>query len=255
MKIVWMDQYSTGQIYSNGVEMALCSKKNEQIGPFVFCKDFFQDAIKGHLNGVESGIWGYKYNPKKQPPIDLDNIRILLRNTSDAQFLKKVDGVKDLLNQIEKKMGLELTKVYECESPPNKSGVALLVGDGSWSRSSVSLSMYTLLARNGLVHEIGSPFQKTINSIIEGKKKGGQQNDGLYLKYGKPGVDLILELGIDKVFGKKTAANYLGNVPTSTIHHFGGIVAFGSRHSHTVKQWPNWKFPEETLAAPGICFS
>lgn len=255
VKVKWFPQHSTAQIYSSGVELALVSADNQQIGPFVYCKDFFQDAIKGFVNGTPSSIYGYSYNPKTQPPIDLGNVRILLAHDKDADFLKKVPAVLDLLNQVEKKMGLSLTTWSVVTDPPAKykSGVALLVGDGAWLRSSASLSMYTLLARNGLVHKVGTSFDKTIQAIINGELPAGQRNDSTYMKYGKPGMDLIIELGIDKVFGKETKANYKGTVPTGTIHHYGGIVAFGS--GKTAKTWPDWKHPKETSNPPGECFS
>lgn len=255
MKIKWFPQHPTAQIYSSGVELALCSAKGEQIGPFVYCKDFFQDAIKGFVNNTSSSIYGYSYNPKTQPPIDLGNVRILLAHDKDADFLKKVPAVLDLLNQIEKKMGLALTTATVADEPPAKykSGVVLLVGDGAWLRSSASLSMYTLLARNGLVHPKGESYESTINSLILGKLPAGQRNDGTYMKFGKPGIDLIIKKGIDEVFGTNLKANYKDTISTSTIHHYGGIVAFGS--GKTAATWPNWKHPKEVSNPPGECFS
>lgn len=255
MKVKWYPQHSTAQIYSSGVELALVSADNEQIGPFVYCKDFFQDAIRGFVNDISSGIWGYTYDPKKQPPIDLKKVRVLLAHDKDPDFLKKVPALVDLLNQIEKKMGLSLTTATIVNDPPAKykSGVVMLVGDGAWLRSSASLSMYTLLARNGLVHKSGTPFNKTLEDIMSGKLPAGQKNDGTYMKYGKPGIDLIIAKGIDEVFGTDTKANYKASVPTHTIHHYGGIVAFGS--GKTEATWPNWKHPKEKSNPPGECFS
>lgn len=254
-EIKWHPQHGSAQIYSSGVELALVSANNEQIGDFVYCKDFFQDAIKGFVNDIPSGIYGYTYDPKKQPPIDLENVRVLLAHDKDKDFLEKVPAVVDLLNQIEKQMGLTLTKATVVGNPPDKykSGVVLLVGDGAWLRSSASLSMYTLLARNGVVHKLGTDYNKTINDIIDGKLPAGQRNDATYMKFGKPGIDLIIKDGITKVFGKSLEANYLATIPTGTFHHYGGIVAFGS--GKTAKTWPNWKHPKETSNPPGECFS
>lgn len=251
VKVGWAPQVRTAQIYSVGVELALISAKNEQIGPFVFCKDFFQDAIKGFFAKSRSSIYGYSYDPASMPPIDFGKVRLLLRNQSDPNFKSKVKGVQDLLNQVEKKMKLDRTELFETD----KEGTVLLVGDGLWLRSPVSLSMYGLLARNGLSHKPGEPFMDTLNAIITGKRPGGQSHDGTYLQYGMPGIELIISKGINEIFGTKTEDNYKISVPTSTLHHYGGIVAFGSRHSVAVNQWPNWKFPEKATNAPGICFS
>lgn len=250
VKIVWAKDYVPGQIYGEGVEMALCSAKNEQIGPFVYCKDFFQDAIKGFLSNTKSQIYGYVYDPATMPPIDLSAVRILLRSKNDKLFNQKATGVLDLLNQVEQKLKLPPSKMFTTDKD-----VVLLVGDKDWLRSSASLGLYTLLIRNGLVHEPGVSFMKTINDIIDGKKKGGQRNDYLYLKFSKPGMQLMIDKGLDEVFGKDMKANYKSSVPTRTIHHYGGSVAFGSAQAATKSQWPHWKYPEAIANVPSICFS
>jgi hypothetical protein len=236
--------------------MALASKDGQQIGPWVFCKDFFQDAIRGYLNGISSGIWGYTYNPKTDPAIDMENARVMMTNSADPDFVNKIPAVLDFLNQVEKKMKISLTKAYECENPPasyKKSGVFLFVGDKAWLQSSAALSMWTLLMRNGVVHTVGDKFNDTLDDIIKGKLKPAQRNDHLYLKFGKPGIDLVLENGVEKAFGKDVKKNYAASIATHTIHHNGGIVSYGT--AVCAKTWPHWLHPEPPKEpVPGICY-
>src|SRR5260221_1427887 len=112
MEIIWSKQYPTGQIYSNGIEMALCSAKNEQIGPFVFCKDFFQDAVFAFLNKKKVSEYSYTYDPAASPAIDLTSTRVLIANEDDPKFSQKLPLILDFLNNLEEKMGIELTKGY-----------------------------------------------------------------------------------------------------------------------------------------------
>jgi len=66
---------------------------------------------------------------------------------------------------------------------------------------------------------------------------------------------LILAKGIIKVFGENMKANYPPSkaIPTSSIHHHSGIVAFGSGKSQRI--FPNWEYPEVLSNPPGVCFS
>jgi hypothetical protein len=67
VKIQWSDNHDTAQIYGGGIELALCSDDNRQIGTFVLCKDFFQDAISAYIHDEECDVYDYEYDPKTFP--------------------------------------------------------------------------------------------------------------------------------------------------------------------------------------------
>jgi hypothetical protein len=258
MRIQWSPQVDTAQIYSAGIEMALCSARGEQIGPFVYCKDFFQDAIRGFLNKEKSDIYHYTYTPGKDADIDLDATRILMTNSGDAKFLDKVPAILDFINQFRRNLGVQQTDAVTCDNPPlayKSCGVAHFIGDRMWMHSSALLSAYTLLLRNGTMHTYGKPYEETLEGIISGKIKPAQQNDKIYLENGKPGIDLILAKGIMSVFGDHMKKNYPSakQMPTSKIHHFGGIVGFSSGKSR--EYFPDWEYPTELSKPPAVCFS
>jgi hypothetical protein len=258
MKITWSSQIDTAQIYSQGIEMALCSANGEQIGPFVYCKDFFQDAIRGFLNKEKSNIYKYTYTPGKDANIDLENTRILMTNSGDVKFLDKVPAILDFINQFTANLGVQQTDAVTCDDPPfayKECGVMLFIGDKKMMHSPALLSAYTLLLRNGTMHSYGTSYLETLEGIISGKIKPAQQNDSIYLENGKPGLDLILAEGIMKVFGNDMKKNYPSEkqMPTSKIHHFGGIVGFSSGRSK--EYFPHWQYPIKLSKPPSVCFS
>ena len=118
VKVTWASNHDTAQIYSSGIELALCSDDNRQIGTFVLCKDFFQDAILAYLYNRTCGIYGYSYNPKTMPPVPQKNLKVFIANSKDAELGKKIPNTIDFLNQIEEKMGIQNTIAKECENPP-----------------------------------------------------------------------------------------------------------------------------------------
>jgi hypothetical protein len=258
MRITWSPQIDTDQIYSAGIEMALCSANGEQIGPFVYCKDFFQDAIRGFLNKEVSKIYKYTYTPGKDAEVDMDATRILMTNSGDPKFLDKVPAVLDFINQFSAALGVGQVDAVTCDDPPfayKGCGVVLFIGDKRMMHSSALLSAYTLLLRNGTIHPEGGTYLETLDAIISGKIKPAQQNDKIYLENSKPGLDLILAKGIMNVFGEDMKKNYPSSKQTETskIHHFGGIVAFSSGKSK--EYFPDWIYPKELSTPPSVCFS
>lgn len=254
-KIKWGENKGTAQIYSQGVELALCSDDNEQIGTFVLCKDFFQDAIVSYLHDQTCGIYGYVYDPKKMPPIPQKNIKVLIANSGDKDFSDKISNLQDFLHQLEDRVGVSRSVIQKCENPPSKyaSGIYLLTGDKKWMIAPPILSLWTLIARNGLVHKSGNKLEDTIDQIINEKIKPGQKNDHIYLKWAKPGLDLILEKGIDALFGQDMKANYPKEHAGHTMHHFSGIVSFGTCKAKP--HFPKWLYPATETNPPSICFS
>ena len=255
VKVKWGTNYGTAQIYSSGVELSLCSDDNRQIGTFVYCKDFFQDAIVAYIHQTTCSIYGYKYDPKSMPPIPTKAMKILIANAGDKNITKKIRGVTDLINQVEDKLGVKRTTIAECESPPKKyaNGIYLMTADKVWMHAPPLLSMWTLLARNGLQHKIGDKWETTVQAIIDGKVSAVQSHDQTYLKYAKPGIDLLLEKGIIDLFGLNTKANYPKNKAGSVMHHYSGAVSFGSCVAK--KHFPNWKYPAKASKPPSVCFS
>lgn len=242
-----------GQIYSNGLEFA-CTTRTKQCSHFVYCKDFLHDAVWAQLYGKPVEIHGFVFDPNKNP-IDLDLTRMLMANSSDEHFAKKIPAVIDFIHQVEKVLKLKRTKVSMCENPAEEydNGVFFLEGSQRWMSSPPLLSMYTLLIRCGFVHTIGDSFEKTIDGIQSGKIKPYQNNDKDFVNDSRPGIDLILTLGYRKIFFIDIKKNYLEDIDTHTLHHEFGIRGY-SWATHTKKKMPYWHRQAilDDLAAKGV---
>jgi len=222
------------QALSSGLEFCFLSEDNRQISPFAYCKDYLQDAIQGHLLKKRRSIYGFTYDPKIDPPICLNNTRILVANSTDSALGSKIPNCLDFLHQIEKKLRLVKTVVSECQSPPLKyirSGVWLFKGSCRWMKSPPMISLYTLLIRLGFGHKIGTPYQEMIDGVISGKIPAYQFVDSGRLLHAKNGIDRILKIGDQKIFGRKIENNYPRKIRIGTMHNHLGIIGFSTGES------------------------
>ena len=243
INVKWLPAKSGGiaQIYSSGLEYALCNEKYEQCHDFVFCKDFVQDAIHAHLYGGVASIYGFTYNPKEQPKLSLDRLRLLCVNSSDSKMLEKVPNVLDLLNQFCKKLKIKPTKAFLVANPPakyKKNGCFLIDASGMWNNAPVLVSMFTLLLRVGFVHKQGENCLETLKNLVDGKIKPYQSNDRSYIQQSMDGIEKILKWGYRKFFFINIEKNYPKGTNIGTMHNQTGIVAFSSGSTKSVcKYW------------------
>lgn len=255
VNITWTKNYTPAQIYSAGIEFALCSDDNNQIGPFVLCKDFFQDLILASLHNTICSIYNYQYNPKTMPAPPDKNFKVLLANSRDKEFFYKIPSLLNFINQIEERVKVEKTTISLCQDPPKQyagCGVYLLTADKQWMHAPPLMSMWTLLVRNGTKHKIGKTWEETIQGIIDGKIPPAQVHDHTFMKFSKPGLDLIIEKGID-LFAKEKQKNYPKDKAGSAMHHYSGIVGYGSGKGKMF--FPDWEYPEQSSEPPSVCFS
>ncbi len=252
--VKWNKDWSLAEIYSGGLQMALCSPPNEageyqKATTFVTCKDFFQDAAQASYLGKKREIFGFKYDPNTAPPLSFDRFRVLIGNTLDDDMGSKIENVLDFIGQFEKRLHLRRTKAYKCDPVPDKwkkSGVYMFEGSGRWMQAPPMISLYTLLLRCGFSHVKGDDFDKTCKEIISGNvqligKKNTRQsgcNDDKYLKDSQPGIKAIVKHGYARLFYKDAARNFPEEIHVSTMHDRCGIVGFSQKK---VKQnMPYW---------------
>ena len=256
-EVEWTKDWQLNEIYSGGLQMALCSPpdkdgKYTKATAFVTCKDFFQDAVQAHHIGEKRSIWSFKYDPKNDPPLSFDRFRVLVGNNTGAGVAFKIEGVVDFLNQFEKRLRLVRSRAYECECEPtpdkfkNHGGVWMFEGSGRWMISPPMISLYTLLIRCGFVHTLGDDFDKTCKGIIDGKIKtiGGKSGrhsgcyDAEYLRDGQPGIKALIEHGYSRIFYKDAERNFPSKICVSTMHDCGGIVGFSQKRMES--EIPYW---------------
>jgi hypothetical protein len=208
-----------------------------------------QDAIHGKVNNKNVNIFGYNIDPLKTPPLDFQQTRLLIANSSDANLRKKIPNCLEFLHQVENILKMKKTVAQECLEPPAKyakSGVWLLSGSKRWLRSSPMISLYALLIRVGFVHKKGNSYQQTILDILSGVKKTYSRNDKSYLNNSMNAIKKILNFGDRKIFYPNIKNNYPQNIPVSMMHNCG-IVAY-ARGTYTKKNFPRWhRFDGEEL--------
>lgn len=243
INIKWLKTQSNSiaQIYSSGLEFCFISDNLEQCHPFVFCKDFLQDAIYGFLHNKKASIYGFSYDPSTKPRLSMKRTRIALANQQDKDFAKKIPNTLDFINQFARKLRMKKTYVFESMDNPKKySKCGIFVTDGSakWMNSPPLISMYSLLMRCGFVHTIGEDFMTTIDGILKRKIKPYQSNDLTQLSGAINGIKKILDIGYRKFFYIDSQKNFPKTADIGTMHSSCGICGFSSGYSkNVVKFW------------------
>jgi hypothetical protein len=241
-KIVWYQNHMfLNQAICSGLEFAFVSEDFKQCCPFVLCKDYLQDAIYNQIYKTKKKIFGFQYDPSKESPVCLSKAQLVIANSTDRKLRQKIPACLDFLNQIEKKLKINKTKIRECESPPNKysaGGVWFFEGSKRWLASPPMISLYTLLIRVGFTHVEGKNYWSTIEDICARKIPPYQYEDFERLKGSIKGIERILDQGDRKIFSSDFKVNYPKGLKINTLHNNLGICAFSE--GATKKHVPYW---------------
>lgn len=231
------------EIYTSGMQYAMSNEEGKSCTPFCFCRDYFGDAVWATIHNKIASIYGFTFDPAKNPPLDMGNTRFLITNAKDQSFLNKVGGMLEFINQVEDIFDFRNTVARLVKNPPNKykkCGIIETISSHRWMRSPVLLSIYTLFLRIGFVHVEGTSWQETVNGVLSGKITPYQENDADYLKNSVKGLQYIIKNGYKNIFYVQPKFNYPVKSSVSSIHNGSGIVAFtgmcGGGHK-IVKHW------------------
>ncbi|HDQ88807.1 MAG TPA: hypothetical protein ENN92_01515 [candidate division WWE3 bacterium] len=151
------EEMDLAEIYSsNQWRFAWVSRKNEMCHPWVFCKDFLQDAVASKLHNKSVFIWGFKYKPNKYPPIDFSKMSLLVSH--DKMDLKEQEKALNtalgVIHLFEEKMGIKKkTVIVPAQTKVDESHIPqpafLFRGSKLWLRGPQLISLYTMLIRVG----------------------------------------------------------------------------------------------------------
>lgn len=251
VKIKWPKKQAGGfcENYSSGLKYALCSDNNAQACGFVWCKDFLQDAYLAYFNKNSRQTYGFKYDYKKDRPLSIKSMKLLLANRSDKSFRAKMVKARDFLNQIETELKMrKKSTLFEAIDPPQAftTGVFLMEGNKRWYMSPPMISLYTLMIRVGAKHlKKHGTWRDTINMMIAGDIKPYQGSDVHQLKIAMKGIDHILKHNDREIFGKDMKKNFPDKINTSSMHHESGICGFSNGYNSGI--FPGWyAIPFET---------
>jgi hypothetical protein len=258
IKVEWHPKTLKGisQIPKDGMEFAYVSEDYKQVHQLVWCKDFMQDATFGFLNNSRFEIYGFEYDPKKDPSICTNKTRIMICNWRDQEFEQKLlKNCQEFLHGLESQMKMRKTTFQKCINPPpiyRRSGVFVLEGSSRWMSAPPMISLYTLMIRIGMVHPLGQSSSETLSQINqeelkpynwkpdeEGKYgKVHHENDSDHLQGGWSGLETILKHGDRRIFHKSINENYSEEVGIFRIHDDCGLNGFSS--GSTEDDFPYW---------------
>lgn len=245
-EIIWDDLNKSlrlEQSLTKGIEFSYVSDDNYQCTPFAYCRDYLHDIIQSRLYENNKKIYGlnYKNNSKKSP--SLKCLKLLVTDSKTSNFKEKIYNAIKMINQIEDKLKIKRTIIFECKNPPyryKKNGIYYLKGSIRWIKSPPMISLFAFLIKTGIHHDPSETYEDTFNKILLNKVKMLYKNDRTKLKYIKPTLEKIIKYGDKKIFSNKFLENYPDpkKVDKYIFHSCYGIVGFSKEL--TRKEMPNW---------------
>lgn len=206
--------------------------------PWVKCRDFLHDAVRSQIVGKSCYIYGFRFDPKVNPKIDLKRMRMLVTKSSNnaaemVAFKAKMASALVLINHFERQAKTSLSIVQEIDhTGSGKQAIFMFTGPSMWIKSPFLVSMYTLLIRLGdkeLKFKSAKDLQTKLESL---HKQFSSDNDAKYLTeiWDKlhPIIKNRKELfktkdGFHDVFFEDTNIDY--------FHNYSGIVSLAKFNS------------------------
>jgi len=243
------------EIYNgNHWKISFVSSKKDgyrQLSILAMCKDFLNDVVKGAKCGVPVSLYGMAYDPKKDPPLDLEKCRVLVSEAtkSPKTFLGETGNAIRLLRKFESELGFEASCVLNSRIKGRKLSCALVESDAKWMHSTVLLSLYTCLLRIGGRYDDEEDLKEFLLKVKAASGLTQQiRNDCKYLTMARESgyLELLLSKGVD-AFCSDMLKNY--SMPLHTVHNTGidtiSKMAKGNAGSWWTKApFSEWKRPQ-----------
>jgi len=136
--------------YTMDFGMAFVTKDNVQVAQMVSCRDWMHDQIRTEINKKRVNRDAHPYYPESgDPPICLDEARVLFVIRKDYPLDRFIDGMK-ILNNMETFAGVQksVAEIVTYTTKPIDNAVMLLVtGDKCYMDVPHLLSIMTLVLR------------------------------------------------------------------------------------------------------------
>jgi len=222
---------------------------NKMCHEWAKCRDFLHDAVRAQLTGNGCSIYGFTFDPKKNPNIDTKKMRMLvskhgLKKDEVPAFRDKMVSALALINHFEKQAKISLTKLQEVDAKGSSKGaVFLFTGPRMWMSSPFLVSMYTFLLRLGdkeLKFKNAGELKKELKALHERSKTGKiNDNDASYLGASWNKMHDIVKHRV-KLFPKSKGVHdiYWKEFNISSFHNNAGIrsLALGSTPDKELNQ-------------------
>lgn len=217
------------EIYSTGFQIAFVSPDDKACHAWVLCKDFLNDAIWASLHNKPVSIYSFHYDPKSQPGLSLDPVRLIVRDKtikSGADFDKRIRQSIKFLNIVERLHEFPQSTAEKVNYGKTGSNVWMFTCPKQWIHAPPMISLLTLYIRIGCNYPGGGHLNAAIKFYkqeLAGKADRQSSNDAGYLKQSRKMRLLIMKhkLGI---FKPNMSDNYPSGVDIHTVHNNWGIV-------------------------------
>lgn len=220
-----------------GFHYAFMSADNKMCHHWVKCRDFLQDALRNQLTGRADAIYGFKYDPSKDPKVETKTTLMLVKriptpatDTAKAEFDNMMKSALKLVNHYEKAHKLTpRSSLIRAKNNGNDQYAYLFKGPGIWSQGAVMIAIYTFLIRLGFFQPKFKNEEELMKEYSRIIGDSGRSNDTRYLNTVHKNLHTALE-NMDKHLFKSKSWKKGDKVlfhdsPMSNFHHHSGIVS------------------------------
>jgi hypothetical protein len=213
------------EIYDAGDNMpeyALLGPTGDQVGSWMKCKDYIQDAYWGQRHGIAYSIYGWDFDPTKNK---VSNRYLLLavrwKGKSDAELSNCLKNSKKTIERLESRV--KIPKYRRTRFSPVIDGMFIVWGSPDWLRAIATLSFFTCILRASFLNEKGTLDIKNAPNM----------KDLYYLKSGKPFIEEMKKSGLKAFKPDWDDYGEKGQAPKAS--------AVGRVHGNGFVHWSNGK--------------
>jgi hypothetical protein len=219
--------YLSEILQQTGVHYAFLSADNKQCHPWVKCRDFLNDALRSQITGNSDEIYGFMFDPKINPKIDLDKMRILVKRDTPLDAPGSTEEIMNsalsIIHCVEVTGGIEtLTELHRIANDEN---VYLFEGSADWVESTFMISLYTFLIRLGAKQIIVNNKEDLDAALDKLCKETVADHDISYLKSTRDYIYKMVEKRKELRYVNGESKKLFDGKSISTFHNYSGIVA------------------------------
>jgi len=230
----------SGAYVNSGFACSLFSDELKQSSGWHTCKAYLQDDYLNYYLEWTAGT----------PPATA-SFNLCIINPANPKFSKHIHNIRNFIHQIERKLKIRPTRLYEVANIPlwmtkKKTTAYMLNASKIWAISPVMVSLYSLAARTGSVHNSRRSFKETIVRICRDPNvEIYHAYDRQYWQNGAFGLSHFIKYGVQNVFGTDPKKNWTNEI-SGCIHGLG--ISEYSNHtyinSRLVQKWTDGlKYP------------
>jgi len=184
-----------------------------RIHDWIKCRDFLGDVIYATQSGKAYSIYGFKYDPATDIPIDKNNFNLLLKfpNTKMLDnFMNNMVIVNDLCKKNKKKLPV----VYKTQEPL----VIVLQSSKCWQLNIPLLSFYTFILKI-----MCAKYKDPMNWQEELPESAPKSTEKDYILKTKPYLDMLINKCYD-IF-KKCDISGVTDKTDHILHNYSGFIS------------------------------